>query len=351
MCDHKGKFAYRINLNPKFVPSREYNILRHAGTMYALAMYEQNYPEETTRDVLVRAAGFLKREAIAPIPGRDDLLAIWSRPELTGWDDPVKAKLGGTALGLVALLSIEKSMPGTTSVDYLRKMGRFLLFMQEPDGSFYCQYIPKQGGKTALDSSLYYPSQAVLGLLMLYEKDPSPVWLQAAADGIDYLARTRSEKRLNRIDHWALLAIAKLWPLYGRCKQAPSREVILQQSIEFCERILAAKPKYWQESVEYGCLIYGGLTCPTATKSEGMLAALTFLPEENEILRERIATTATASISFLIRSQIRSGEYAGGIPWALRRFPSGDEVDTEVRIDYVQHALSAMIQYRQLFYP
>jgi hypothetical protein len=97
MCDDKGKFVYRINLNPEFAPEPEYNILRHAGTIYALAMYEQVHPDEATRDTLDRAARFLKRETLAPIPGRDDLLAVWSYPQMTGTSDPVQAELGGTS--------------------------------------------------------------------------------------------------------------------------------------------------------------------------------------------------------------------------------------------------------------
>jgi hypothetical protein len=124
----------------------------------------------------------------------------------------------------------------------------------------------------------------------------------------------------------------------------------MQQAVKYCEMILAAKPEHPKDSVEHGCLRDGGLACSTATRLEGLLATLTFLPAENGMLRERISATATHGISFLIRSQIRSGEYAGGIPRALRRFPSGDEIETQVRIDCVQHALSAMMQYRQLFY-
>ena len=199
-------------------------------------------------------------------------------------------------------------MPGTTSFDHLRKMGRFLQFMQKNDGSFNLKYVPKHGGMAAHETSLHYPSQAALAFLMLYEKDPSPVWLQAAADGIGYLACIRSGEPVDMIDHWALLATAKLWPLYDHCKKPLPREAILQHAIRFCERILAIKPQYPKDWMEYGCLTGGGRTCSAATKLEGLLAALTFLPDENGILWERIISTATDGISFLIPTQMRSGE-------------------------------------------
>ena len=353
-----GQFVYRVNLNPEVTPRPKYNMLRHAGTMYALAMHNQLYPDADTREVLLRAARFLMKNTVAPLPGRDDLLAVWSYPEISGSSKPVQAKLGGTGLGLVALLSLEKVHPGTTSMDVLRKMGRFILFMQKEDGSFYSKYIPDEGGRTDKWTSLYYPGEAALGLLMLYEKDPSLQWLQAAANAIAYLARIRAEKRKVAADHWALLATAKLLPVYGRCKNTVSRQEVLQHARQVCESILSAINQHPDNTPEYGCLTGDGRTCPTATRLEGLLAALSFLPAESKALQERITSAANRAMAFLLRSQIPAGAFAGGIPRAIRPLPAGhprfnksfNRRSTEVRIDYVQHALSAMIQYDRMFF-
>ena len=61
-------------------------------------------------------------------------------------------------------------------------------------------------------------------------------------------------------------------------------------------------------------------------------------------------------IAFLVRAQVRSGELEGAIPRAVgsnqpagsRRLPFLDPRASEVRIDYVQHALSAMIRYLEI---
>jgi hypothetical protein len=89
-----------------------------------------------------------------------------------------------------------------------------------------------------------------------------------------------------------------------------------------------------------------------------LLAALTFLPPEEAELRQRITAAIHHGIAFLRRSQIQKGKYAGGIPRAIRLLPdthpryspSFNYRATEIRIDYVQHALSAMIQYHQEFF-
>jgi len=60
-CDENGKFLYEINVNPDVRIEPRYNLLRHSGAIYALASYEQAYPQETTRNALKRATAFLKK--------------------------------------------------------------------------------------------------------------------------------------------------------------------------------------------------------------------------------------------------------------------------------------------------
>ena len=129
-CQKNGKFVYRINVNPAIKPKPQYNWLRHAGAIYSLALYDHAYPQAQTQSTLKRAAESLKQSAIAPVPGKPDLLAVWSHPEITRNNKHMQAKLGGTGLGLVALLSVEKRISGNTATGYLRKMGNFLRFMQ-----------------------------------------------------------------------------------------------------------------------------------------------------------------------------------------------------------------------------
>ena len=100
-----GQFVYR-----RWPDGREskqggrYNVLRHAGTLYALAIYDRSWhTDPAQRAALQRAGRFLLDCCSAPPPHRPDLLAVWSPPELEGPNKPLQAKLGGTGLGLAAL--------------------------------------------------------------------------------------------------------------------------------------------------------------------------------------------------------------------------------------------------------
>jgi len=349
-----GMFKYRINMDSTVKVKDKYNILRHAGAIYAMCIYYERCPNENMRSAIKRAGRYLRDESILPISLKDNMLAIWSKPEVNGSDKPLQIKLGGTGLGLVALLSIEKISPGFTPLPVLKALGQSIVYMQKEDGSFYSKYIPSMGGLQDKWQSLYYPGEAALGLLMLYEKDPSNVWLQAAYQALEYLARSRENSTYVPADHWALLATEKILSLEKNNEFPISRALLINHAIQICETMLLDQVDNPKRPEYDGGFSGDGRTTPAATRLEGLLAALSFLPSNLEI-RNRINSSIPRGISFLILAQIKEGEFAGAMPRAVgRKQGNSSDVEkfnrrvTEVRIDYVQHAMSAMIQYLHL---
>ncbi len=347
-----GMFEYRINMHPTIKVKKKYSIVRHAGAIYAMSMYYQLQPDDNMRHALERAGRYLQDEAICPLPEKKNILAVWSKPDVNQSGKPLQAKLGGTGLCLVALLSLEKVHPGFTPLTDLHKLGQFILYMQKEDGSFHSKYIPSIGGRWDQWQSLYYPGEAALGLLMLYEKDSSEVWIESAAKALAYMARSRKDKTDIPADHWALLATEKMLSLKKSDEQLPvSKELLVNHAIQICETILRDQIEASGRPGYDGRFSKDGITTPTATRLEGLLAAFSFLPQNHEI-RKRIYSAVHGGMSFLLRAQISEGEFAGAIPRAVgkidRNISYAEKFNrrvTEVRIDYVQHALSAMIQY------
>ena len=91
---------------------------------------------------------------------------------------------------------------------------------------------------------------------------------------------------------------------------------------------------------------------------EGLLSAITFIPLNDTVAIEFILNTVNDGMEFLLNAQVREGPHAGAltqgfIPAAEISsgiFSNHDNRIQEIRIDYVQHALSAWIQYYNLFY-
>ncbi len=349
-----GMFEYRINMDPTVKVKEKYNILRHAGTIYAMSMYHERYPDENIQSAIERAGRYLRDKSILPIQGNDNMLAIWSKPEVNGSGKPLQIKLGGTGLGLVALLSIEKISPGSTPLPDLKALGQSIVYMQKEDGSFYSKYIPSMGGRQDKWTSLYYPGEAALGLLMLYEKDLSNIWLKSSYQALEYLARSRENSADIPADLWALLATEKILSLENSNELTISRALLVNHAIRICETMLRDQINNPERHKYDGGFSGDGRTTPTATRLEGLLAALSFLPTDHEI-RKRINASIPRGISFLLRAQIREGTFTGAMPRAVgikqensNNAEKFNRRATEVRIDYVQHAMSAMIQYQQL---
>ncbi|MEQ8960542.1 MAG: hypothetical protein RLP02_21910 [Coleofasciculus sp. C2-GNP5-27] len=349
-----GRFEYRLNMNSAVKVKEKYNILRHAGTIYALGMYYQRHPDPQVRSTLEKVSQYLRDESIYPLPDQNNVLAVWSDPKVNHSGNPLQAKLGGTGLGLVALLSMEKIQPEFTPLSDLQRLGQFLVYMQKEEGNFYSKYIPSQGGRWDKWQSLYYPGEAALGLAMLYEQDGSEIWLNAAAKALAYLAHSREGQTNIPADHWAILATAKLLSLTNQKNLPVSRELLVNHAIQICETILQEQIKDPQHPNDDGGFSKQGKVTPTATRLEGLQAALTFLPASQEI-RQRIESTIPDGLNFLLRAQIKDSKFLGAFPRAVDQIaadtPDAEKFNrrvTEVRIDYVQHALSAIIQYLEL---
>lgn len=351
-CGQDGRFVYLAHADSSVASSEAYNIVRHAGAIYALGMHYQRCPTEPLRDAMLRATRYLKETALAPVPGWHGLLAVWNSPQPGEIQGTLRATLGAAGLGLVALVSTEKAVPGTTSMEDLRRVGRFLAFLQKEDGGFYHSYVPSRGGRSDDRQCLYYPGEAALGLLMLYRLDRDPLWLETAAKAMGYLARTRENDREVPPDHWALLATAELMPHAGRCASITTQRQLLRHAVQVCQGILDGHDRTLAYGGDPQCLTGDNRTCPTATRLEGMIAVYPLFSDEPQVFRDQLATAIAGGIAFLIRSQFADGPLAGGIPAVSEPVPDSHPNHSEaynagageVRIDFVQHAASAMIQ-------
>lgn len=357
--ENDGQFVYRINLDSSQKVKLKYNTLRHVGSIYALCMYYELTDNSKALEAALKAANFMKDSLLAPLIKHPELIGIWSHGTINHDDDPSLVKLGGNGLGLLALAYLEKIKPGTTSTYVLQKMGDFILFMQKRNGGFYSKYFLDSRGRDDSWTSLYYPGEAALGLLMLYEIDKDSKWLNAAAKALKYLAIIRKGESVVEADHWALIATTKLLKHYDELELDIPAELFIDHGIQICKSIIIAIPQFQPDSPYYGCMTSDGRTTPTATRLEGLLSFIDVIPEQRKSLIYSVLMVVNKGIGFLEEAQINSGPAAGAITRALTIPPSEKFMyniqpdykrDTEVRIDYVQHALCAWIQYYEMVY-
>jgi hypothetical protein len=148
-----------------------------------------------------------------------------------------------------------------------------------------------------------------LGLLALYDLDRSPTWLNAAAKALSYLARSRAGLNTVPADHWALIATARLFPHCDRHTCPVSRDELLQHAVQMCNSILKDQYRGSAPVGIDGAFDPSGRTAPTATRLEGLLASLEFVPRGE--LQVRIKGSAQRGIAFLLRTQSNSAPHTG----------------------------------------
>ncbi len=348
-----GRFTYVIDADGK-PKGKRYNVLRHGGTIYALAEL-RGFRSQAGDDVevvdaaIARSSAYLVEKHLGTFEppagsGSTGSIAVWSLLGEEIRSDTREAKLGGAGLGLVALCAAHKIAPEQVAIDALRGLGLTIASMQRDDGHFVSKWIEGKGPAKEF-VSLYYPGESILGLARLYEIDRDRRWIDIAGKAIAALATLRADLDDSELpaDHWLLIGIAEIVKLSSTDPSiARGLPISAQAMTAHAIRIADAMLVEQRRAGAAGSFHPEGRSTPTATRLEGILALLSVLPQGHEA-RARLAAGARAGIAFLMRCQVGEevAARAGGMP---RRCPDGGPGrQSEIRIDYAQHALSAMI--------
>jgi hypothetical protein len=352
--DPSGKFVYLANLDADITVPVDYSILRHEGTVFALGMYDDLFPDRQNVDVMRRAVRFLRECCYQELEGKG-AIGIREPDFVADQGGRDYYKLGGAGLGLLALVSVERKSPGFVPQDELEKVGELGHVLQRWDGSFYSNYNPEEGGRSYHNKSLYYPGEMAKGWAAVSALHGDRTRdIEAASQALHYLARTRAREGAAPADHWALLATAQLFEAAGKRGIDIPREALIGHALQICHAMLEDARHPQPIPAMAGSLAPKGAVTPTATRLEGLQAALGFLPSDHPIV-PHVNAAVERGIDFLVRAQVKQGRYVGAFPKAIARLPEdGTEATgrfnadaTEVRIDYVQHSLSALVQYLQ----
>jgi hypothetical protein len=328
--DQEGRFVY--SYFPKAdTESDSYNMVRHAGTIYSMMELYQIIGSEDLRLAGKRAIDYLLQSAY-PCPGYEDLLCIVDSGEV---------RLGGNALAIVAIV---KYMEVTGSREYLPQvtaMVRWIQATQAEDGEFsiHQETFPEGG---AIDFvSEYYPGEALLALMRLYNLAPEPSLLDTAENGAQWLINVRdgdlSDAELIH-DHWLLYGLNDLY------RQRPN-ELYLNHAFRIVGAIIQSQNRDPIYPDWLGSYYTPPRSTPTATRSEALYAAYQLARDFGDpIFAQQILGAIKLDISFQLQTQFRpeSVMYLDDPQRALGGFHRS-LTNYEIRIDYVQHNLSSIL--------
>ena len=96
-----GQFQYVVNMDPAIPVIRDYSILRHQGTVFALGSSNDLAPDPANVDVMRRAIGFMRECCYADIEGQR-MTAVREPDFVAKQVSRTYFKLGGAGLALLA---------------------------------------------------------------------------------------------------------------------------------------------------------------------------------------------------------------------------------------------------------
>ncbi len=342
-----GRFVY--SYLPKTDEAKEtYNALRHAGTLYSMLELYQVTGDAALLAAAERALSYLRRELIGRCRvGEAETACVVEDGEV---------KLGGNALAIIALAQhaavTGERRPQSTPLDppkgtlpLIDDLGRWILATQGEDGEFKIHKQLHPGGEVTDFVSGYYPGEALLALVR--RPEPDVQWLDAAERGARWLINVRDRDvpvaELNH-DHWLLYALSEL----HRLRPDP---LYLEHATRITEAILGSQRQQDPPFPDWlGSYYTPPRSTPTATRSEGLAAAYLLARETGDARQaEALLDALRLGVRFQLQTQflpekvlyVRDPARAlGGFHRTLTNF--------EIRIDYVQHNISALLALRRI---
>jgi hypothetical protein len=344
--DAQGRFRYLVDA-PTNRTLGGYDWPRHAGATYFLAQAAVLSGDAAVGDATLRAAAYL----------RDRAMVRCGAYRCVG-DGPL-VDVGSAALTLLAFVEVARThldakaaqvAGGFAYASIVPELAAFLRAQQRADGEFMHEYDRDRSQPVDVQL-LYYSGEAALALSRAHALLGDPRDLDAAMRALSHLVGPAWSFFGSRYywgeEHWTCQAMGDLW------RRAPDR-----QALHFCldwqaftrglqyaqgDTLLDAEGAFG-----FGPVVTARLT-PAGSRTEAAIATLE---------AARLAGVAAAeidaldrqirrSLALLIRHQLRAGPSAHlfADPAAVAGAIPGSEVDWQLRIDYAQHAGSAMVRW------
>jgi hypothetical protein len=316
----------------------QYGWLRHAGTTYALLEAYEEFRSPVYLAKAELALRYLGAHLVSD-PSSEGKYVVDA-------DDELQQRVGGAALALLAWSERATVTGQRDAIEPMRSLARFILKQQYADGHFRSNAdLEHDSGKKLKREAPYYPGEAVLALVRLYAIDPQPAYLEAARAGANYVIGVRdayASEDNQEHDHWMSYADGELYRLTGDERYA-QHAFKIARAIRQKQHRADDAPAPDFAGTFYDGQVTAGSTRLEAFDADIALSRFARQPEEWLVEPAREIARATLGQQFDDRSTFwlpNPAKVRGGVPES--------PFVHDVRIDYVQHAMSAWLHLARL---
>jgi len=332
-----GRFTYVYDaLRHRHSGTSDASLPRHAGAIYGLAQLYAHTGNKRYKRAAARAAAWLTDHALGTCGTHR---CVTTAP---------RAKLGSSALTLIALLEYQLLTKDDRFAEPAKALAELVLAWQRPGGDFHHVYDRTGEAIDPGPNLMFASEQAALGLLMAHEAFGEERFLAAAERALAYVTGPKYDYFLGWFtfgaDHWTCIAAERAWP---RLKHP--------RYLEFCKGYASfvgrlqfdgSLPAY---DGHYG---FTGVMVPQAPATAGFTEAIVatyLLSKHHGEPDEELRSQAVAALEALRRDQLRAdNDYLVRNRRQARGAIRRSLVQQDVRVDFLQHSISALLGGLQL---
>lgn len=304
-----GRFRYRYDANSNADLSG-YNVLRHSGTVWSMLDVFSVSQDEQLLSAADRAITYLFNEHLRFFRGYHNFCIL----------EKNSIKLGGNALAALALAKLYESNKSDVLLDTAHQLCHFILEQRNVHGDFVHKRYFKSG-KVSSFRSEYYVGEALLALLACYRITGDSLLLNSVREVEADLAQ--QGYGIREQSHWMLYSLEQL------------------QHLDASPHIYAHAEKIATEIINNPTYLEWGRSTPIACRTEGLLAFARMTPPKttDSLTQVAVQKCIEENLAQQLMFQTKDGAFTRG---------GGDRRDQEVRIDYIQHNISAFLHFSQL---
>ncbi|MFX1257098.1 MAG: hypothetical protein ACFFAN_04520 [Promethearchaeota archaeon] len=318
-----GKYRYIYDAENDEYDDENYNIVRHAGTTYAILDLCKELDEE--QYLTVGEAGLDYLCSFNHVISQDK----WA----INYDSEMK--VGTVSLAILGMVRYWEATGNEKYNEYVEKYANFIVSQQRNDGAFAGIYGSKK-------ENLYYSGEAFYALALAYDMLEDKEYLEAIEKALDFYWSDDYEYDDSAFIPWASSGCAKWYELTDD-----------KNFLNFCFEmtdINCARQHLINDTDKLGNDLYGYIIGPTVNTGvylEGIGDALRVAKKINDNMRiQKYHDCLKTGIEWILSLQFRKKSELSCPKRGFGGFHRGFTVEDAylIRIDYTQHAISAIIR-------
>lgn len=340
--DEEGKYGYwYMTDGDEF--SKSYGVPRHAGTVWGLLHIYKATGEKRFLESAKKGLEWMVKHVAYP-QGKPNTAVIEERKNRTS--------LFTQALATLSIIEMPEKDMSPELLELQEKLGNALLVMENGKGLVYTSFSSAVQGKLPDKQPVYAPGESALALIQLYLKDGKQKWLDCARRICDF--QIEEFERTGKPDNWIIQDLSLLYQITKEPKYLEYGYKTADFNVKAQWKPGEVKGDNQRPYYDY----LGGFnnstpprSTPAGSRTEAMDAAYALAKfADDKAAMKKYGDSIWQAMWFMMNHQVRpeNAFYLRNPEGAMGGIKGG-LIDNNIRIDYNQHVIMAMLSGLQVF--